>query len=714
MVKLIQLLLTIALLTLSLPAQVAGATTSPPAGYELAAANATFELYLNRETLAFKVRDRRSGHLWSSSLDEVTPEDRLNRTWTAFAQSGISLDYMDARANTRRASITNADHRLEITLLNDGFRGQVTFIDPAITVTVQVTLTPGGVRVEVPFSGISEAGNFRLAQLHLYPFFGATREAETPGYMLIPDGSGSLIAFTERTKARAMFYGRYYGPDLGMRGELPANPDTRPAHSLSAPVFGLVHGEQQHAALVILEHGSGFAELLAHPAGITTRFNFLYHLFIYNESYFQPTNRSGAGVTVIQPQTNAFDIVQHYQLLTGADADYVGLARAYQRFLVEQGVLRPLTAANAEMPLRVEVLAAEQERVLFWQRAIPMTTITELAAILATLPTRRVEAVYYGWQPRGATAPLPLKLQIEGALGNRNELIELAQTIVAQGGMLNLYLDPQAGLIDEGGYTRSDVAMAINRALARGNHRGMAQLYLNLRAVEQRIAAWRNTLQPARLGLALDGIGFRLYSDFRAETYRNREAMLQEYQALLSRGEPVALYRPNAYLWRATRAYYDMPLGDSGYIYTTAAVPFLPIVLAGYIPYYGPPLNFSANLEEDLLRHADYGAYPSFLLTHEATAAILKTRSNWIYTSAYSQWRDEVQRVYTRLASVLGPVQGAAIVARTTPLPGVAVTDYANGKRIVVNYTFQPITLAGQTIAPRDAVLLETTRVSGS
>ncbi|MEF3274826.1 MAG: hypothetical protein K6356_10615 [Chloroflexus sp.] len=709
MAKFIRVLIAVLLLTTSLPvAESVAAAANAPAGYNLVATNTTFELYVNRETLAFKVRDRRSGYLWSSNLDEVTPDDRLNRTWTAFARSGISIEYMDSRANTRRASITNTAHRLEITQVVDGFRGQVTFTEPAITVIVQVTLTPHGVRVEVPFNGISEAGNFRLAQLHLYPFFGATRAAETPGYMLIPDGSGSLIAFTERTNARAMFYGRYYGPDAGMRGELPVNPDSRPTYPLSAPVFGITHGENLHAVLVILEHGSAFAELLAHPAGIITKFNFLYHLFIYNESYFQPTNRAGAGVTVIQPQTNAFDIVQHYHFLTGADADYVGLAHAYQRFLVEQGILHPLTPTHSELPLRVEFLAAERERVLFWQRVIPMTTITEMAAILATLPTRRVEVVYYGWQPQGATAPLPLGLQIESALGNRRALIELAQTVAAQGGMLNLYVDPQAGLMHEGGYTRSEVAMAINRALVGGHHRGMQQLYLNLEAVERRVTTWHTAFQAAGLSMALDGLGFRLYSDFRSDTRHNREEMLQGYRAITSKYGPFAIYRPNAYLWAATRAYYDMPLGDSGYIYTTTAVPFLPIVLAGYIPYYGPPLNFSSNLEADLLRHADYGAYPSFLLTNEITAAILKTRSNWIYTSAYSQWQDEVQRVYARLARVLGPVQGVAIVERTTPLPGVAVTEYANGKRVVVNYTSQLITLDGHTIPPREAILLET------
>lgn len=677
-----------------------------PQGYELAAENATFRLYVNRETLAFKVADKRSGYLWSSNLDEVTPEDKLNKTWTAFARSAISIEVMDAKTNTRRYSITNAPHTLEVTLHEDGFTGVVGFTDPAITVTVRVRLEPAGVRVEVPFDGIHEAGAYRLAQLHLYPFFGAVKEEQTPGYMLIPDGCGSLIAFSAQTKAKTMFYGRYYGADLGMRGQLPFNPETRPAYTLSAPVFGMVHGEGQHAFVAILDHGSAYAELQAHPAGIITKFNFLYNLFTYNESYFQPTNRSGAGVTIVQPQTNAFDIVQHYRFLTGAEADYVGLARAYQAFLVETGVLKPMTVTSGDMPLRLEFLGAEREKLLFWYRAIPMTTVEQMRAILETLPARRVEVVYYGWQPGGAAAQAPLHLRVERPLGDLAELEALAETLKLRGGTLNLYADPQAGVVDGGGYTRSEVAMAITRVTLSGTHRGVKQVYLALDSVQRRLQTLTEAARARGLDLALDGVSFRLYSDYRSEARLNREQSLSATQALLAETGPFALYRPNAYLWGATRAYYDMPLNDSGYIYTTATVPFLPIVLAGYIPYYGPALNFSSNLEEDLLRHADYGAYPAFFLTQEETAKILKTRSNWIYTSSYAQWGDGVARAYTWLARLLGPVQGQAMVARSAPLTGLSVTRYANGMQILVNYTPQPLTWAGVTVPPRDAVLV--------
>ena len=80
-----------------------------PETFELVAENNVFQLYVNKATLAFKVVDKRSGYVWHSNVDETEKQDgdRLNKTWTAFAGSGISIDYLDQKAISERASITN-------------------------------------------------------------------------------------------------------------------------------------------------------------------------------------------------------------------------------------------------------------------------------------------------------------------------------------------------------------------------------------------------------------------------------------------------------------------------------------------------------------------------------------------------------------------------------------------------------------------------------
>ncbi len=682
-----------------------------PDSYRLIAENGTFRLYLNPETLAFKVVDRRSGYIWHSGLDERAPGDRLNRTWTAFAQSGISIDALDARANTRRTSITLSEHTLEVQPIENGVRAQVTFTETGISVGLILQLEETGVRVEVPFETIREEGEYRLHVLHLYPWMGATRGDETPGYMFIPDGCGALIRFTAQTKATNMYYGRYYGADLGMQGGIPFNPYLRRPYPLSVPVIGMVHGEGRNAYILVIEKGAAYAEIQAHPAGIITNFNFLYNAFIYNESYFQPTSRAGDGVTVVQPRTNRYDIVLHYRFLTGADADYVGMARSYQQYLLERGWLKESISPDPpDIGIRLEFLGAERERVLFWYRTIPMTTLEQMAAILDALNVANPQVVYYGWQPGGASAALPARGRTDPVLGNRSELAAIAENVAARGGAFFLYYDPLSALRDDlGEVSRYELALAINSQYLRGYHRNHPVYYLNASAVEKRFSSFRRDIQESvPAGIAVDELGNVLYSDFRQGRALNREEVIAAYRTMLARSSlPLAFYMPNDYLFSFVTAYYDIPLTSNGYIFASEDVPFLPIVLSGYIPYYGEALNFSPDPRGDLLRHAEFGAYPSFFLTYEETARILNTRSNWIYVSSYRQLESEVEESYAWLNALLAPVKGARIVGHRRIADGVAVTTYSNGWQIVVNYRDQPVEVDGIFVPARDAVLRE-------
>ncbi len=684
-------------------------------GFTLIAENETFQLYANGTTLAFRVVDKRSGYVWHSNLDEKREEDRLNRTWTAFADSGLSIDYLDEKAVSERASISNAEHTLDFGLIEQGFQATVTFTEPGISLTVIVRLEADGVTVDVPFASIQETNPaYKLGLLYVYPFFGATRNDEIPGYMFIPDGSGTLINFAVETKAQNMFYGRYYGADLGMITNRPYGPAVKRPYELSIPVIGMIHGEKEHGYLAIVEKGASYGEAHAHPAGIITNFNFLYNAFVYNQSYFQATNRAGAGVTTLQPTTNSFDVKIRYRFLTGEESDYVGMARSYQAYLQERGVLRPSPTPGGNIGIRLEFLGAEKEKVLFWHRPIPMTTVAQMGDILSQLDVQNPDVVYYGWQPLGAATMPPRSLRLERSLGNVAELAEVVEEVSAINGNFYLYLDPQAALLDEGGYsTRRDLAMSITNFNLFGYNRYKFNYYFNLDALDGRYTSLSADVadELPTAGLALDGIGSTLYSDFKSNHFLNREQAIASYQALLSESDlPLAFYTPNDYLFGLMQAYYDMPLGHSGYIYTTTAVPFLQIVLAGYVPFYGPALNFSSNTHTDLLRHADYGVYPSYFLTHDVTAKILNTSSNWIYTSSYAQWGEEIEATYQWLNQLLGPVAGAHIVARTSLAYGVFATTYSNGKQIVVNYNETPYTDGNLAVNGQDAIVREEVR----
>jgi Family of unknown function (DUF5696) len=681
-----------------------------PTSYQLVAENDTFQLHVDSATLAFKLLDKRNNYLWHSGIDELIDGDRLNRSWQAFAKSGISIEYLDEKAVNKRISMTNTEHILNVTPADQGIAGLLSFPAFGITLGIILQLEADGVRVEVPFSTIREDDpKFRLGLVYLYPFLGATRGGSTPGYMFLPDGTGSLIRFSDTSKAKSMFYGRYYGPDRGMIAATDYNPRLVVPNQISFPVFGMAHGENENAYVAVVEKGAGYGELQAHPASVITNFNFLVNTFIYNQSYFQATNRSGAGVTTVQRRTNAFDIVVHYRFLAGESANYVGMARSYKQYLLERGRLRQQDTSNPNIGIRLEFLGGDWESLLFWRRFIPMTTVPQIKGILERLQIPNPQVIYYGWQPSGATSMLPTWLNLEPALGSLDELRTLADFIQTQGGAFSLYFDPQAAIIGEAGYSaRNDLAMSITNVNI-SNYDRSPNYYFTLEVLGQRYRAFANDVaSKEKIGLALHTIGANLYSDFRNDPPLNRQETLEAYQALFADAAlPLGFYQPNDYLFGVASAYYDMPLGDNGYVYTSEEVPFLPIVLAGHIPYYGPPLNFASNAREDLLRHVDFGIYPSYFLTHEATATMLNTQSFWIYTSSYEQWGTPIREAYQWMNALLSPVRGQQIINRQALAEGVFATTYANNRQIIVNYTERPFSHAGITIAAKDAALLE-------
>jgi hypothetical protein len=242
-----------------------------------------------------------------------------------------------------------------------------------------------------------------------------------------------------------------------------------------------------------------------------------------------------------------------------------------------------------------------------------------------------------------------------------------------------------------------------------GYNRDKVNYYFNLEALEERFRALdADVAEEVEGGLAIDGLGSWLYSDFRDGRVLNREQAIQAYQALLGeRATTTAFYLPNDYMFPYMSAYYDMPISDSGYLYTSEVVPFLQIALAGYVSMYGTGLNFSSNLQADLLRHADFGVFPSYFLTQQPTAVFLNTTSSWIFSSSFGQWGEEVGETYQWLNALLGPVKGEQIVAREFLGEGVVAVTYSNGRQIVVNHTSAPFTAGELFVDAQDAIIRE-------
>jgi hypothetical protein len=174
--------------------------------------------------------------------------------------------------------------------------------------------------------------------------------------------------------------------------------------------------------------------------------------------------------------------------------------------------------------------------------------------------------------------------------------------------------------------------------------------------------------------------------------------------------ESVILYSPNDYMLEYADRVLNVPMHSSLYVYTSETVPFVQMVLKGYVDYFAPYANFFANSKEELLRMVEYGAYPSYYLTHESSYKLKFTNSDDIYTSAYKDWKEDIIATYQTMNGALKAVRDATIEDRIVPAPGVVKVVYSNGKAIVVNYTGADFDDNGTTVPAKGFKVIEVKR----
>ncbi|MEH7237236.1 DUF5696 domain-containing protein [Bacillus sp. JJ1562] len=676
-------------------------------GFEKIAENDIAELFVNTESLALKVLDKRTGYVWNSGLED-NEEYQMNDTWMNVAQSAITIDYLDSKGKEKSESILTNNTVAQISKTENGFTASIPFKGSGISIELDVQLDEDSIIIQIPNSGITEEKN-KLKSLRVYPFLGSVHKDDVTGYMFIPDGSGALMRFQKNTiGANAPYQAFIYGQDEGfMRTSLNTESRVNPPQTISMPVYGLVHGTKQNGLFTIIEDGKEFGEIMAYPSGVSTDFNWITTRYHYRYSYFQPTSQSMEGYNTYQEKRNEFNITEKVTLLANDDADYVGMANTYQDYLVDRG---DLTKGNDVVDIRLEFLGAELKEGLIWNSVHPMTLVTDIPNFVNKLKSQDVDnmhVVYRGWTQGGLTGTLPNKFPLEKKLGNAADFESVHAFFEEEGIPFYYYTDYTKAFDGAKGFSgRSDVARKINSQTIGDFKNESSYYYLN---PEKSFEIAKNDLVDfAKNGisrLAIDTTGYEVFSDFGGKTNMRPDVQLtytELLQLLTNEVGPLALYKPNDYLWSITERYLDIPMYSSNYRYVSDTVPFMQIVLKGYIPYYAEFSNFHSNTQDDVLRMVEYGAYPSFYLTKESSYLLMNSPSKDLYTSQFDEWEPAIVEQYTNMKDSLGQVEGETIEERIIHDDGVVEVVYSNEKSIIVNYTNKSIEIEGHEINAKD------------
>ncbi|MBO4623326.1 MAG: hypothetical protein J5691_05490 [Bacilli bacterium] len=715
--------------------------------------NGKLKLYFNKDLCIFKIENTDTGYIYSSALDEVD-EGLSSEYYSGFLSSTFSIYYYQFLAssnnfdiNTSRAWITKGTKhtraeketlseeeasKIKLNIaektvytysqIENGVKVTITFANAkemntdrafslGITISAYVTLDNDGLHVYIPKDEIKEENEkYVLAGIMVMPLL-ASANNDMPGYMLIPDGAGALVRYGSVTGAAVTQQSyTFYGSDRGIQTQgLDEDNGMHDYKTLTMPVFGYVNGVNQDAMLAILENGNKQANLTVSPSGAyNIKQNFMFPTFVARFNYYL----YGINLTMIDSLFND-DIKMNYRFLSGSDANYVGMARCYQEYLLEHELLTK--TSSGQFKTNLDILMSDTEKSMLGYSTTQMTTLKQTKDIVSTLTNEGIslQLVLKGWNKLGYSGASPFTLKYNNKLGTKLAFKKYLASLESEG--IDTYLNDNYLV----GYTRGNVSKSkIATSLLKlrmtfknsGNnlfteYNYVSPTYANKLALD---LVKKGDRKLGLEGISIDNIGNVLFSYYENNANYTRNDCFSLYDNALSsisNKYRLALSKPNDYFYKYIDAYLSMPTYANIYHLYSDNVPFVPYVIKGYIDYYGEYLNFNSLGEIGILRYLDYGVLPSFLITNEASHNLKHTDTVSYYTTSYSDWHDEIIRINKDYLDGYNATLNSTVYSRNVVEAGVVIVTYQNMDSgaytsVIINYNLKDVNYMGKMVSP--------------
>lgn len=678
-------------------------------GFKFVAETAELKLYVKESYFNIAVYDKASGYLWYS----VNPnylQYMLSGTSRFFVESGVIIEYYNLdniAIEDTKSYLSGPKYNVSKTYeYNDsGLIAHIVFEDLGISFDVEVKIEADKLTVHLPIDSLKEEDvektmlnldgttyqkitQYRLRSVYLFPYFGSNNY-EINGYSMIPDGSGALIRYNQEMSSTA-YIKRIYGTDEGVnryradsatyyiREEMPA----------SMPIFGVNHGYNQAAFLAVVSAGDGYSEIHSYPYGYNSyRFNTTFAKFIVRERFtVQTSGNASDSFTMINPDPYPTDFTVDYYFLNDEEASYSGMAKKYREVL-------ELDNHSQGYSTNLTLIGQDFKNGLFGKNFIEMTTykdVIEIAEDLKLIGVDDLSLIYQAWNRGGLYGNTPYRPKISGNLGTRNDFLAMNEFL--NDAEIDIYYLNNPMISYDQSLGKPIVRKPTLSVFQTNEGRTSlysSSYYLNPDNVADSILKYRKNYDDLGINsLALQSVGDSLFT-YRynsSDYYRNQmiEILRNEFTDLESFN--LALYQPNAYLYKYLDTYLFAPVESNKYAYVTDSIPFIQLVLVGSVDLFSNYVNYVSDYQLLAERLVEYGMNPAFLITKESTHNLRFTNSEFIYTSEYDLWKETIANVDEYVEGALSEVSGLKMINHRYISLGLAEVTYEGGIVIYVNY----------------------------
>lgn len=665
-------------------------------GYTLALENEHYALYVRPDNTQIAVLDKASGYRWTSNpTKEELAGETVKGQLLANLQSPFLLTHVRTQGadQTVRETLSNQTAGMQIAMIRkpEGLQIEYSFPAKQLGFVMQYELTDSGLKVKVPAAGIREEGASALFSLDVLPYFGAAPAKEN-GYVFVPDGPGGLIRFDQEHASLTRGYShQVYGSEVTNEENGTRTGERR--EDIAYPVFGLKKGD--HAFLAVMTKGEDSANVSAMAPGLKSSFYQVFSSQIYREEYLYRMSRLAAPSKAVQKERLNRDREIEYRFLNGADADYVGMAGAYRSYLQETGRLTEALKPVEHVPLYLKIMGGNYEKAFGRIRYVTATTFEQAGDIVSTLQSKGVASlrtIFYGWQNEG-DYNMEKRFPIDPALGGEAAAKTFISGMKERGVPVSfsedfLWVDGHSSFSG-----KTDAIRGIDGTAYVDDGWYIAKpAYTAVTAADT-----VNRLKKLGVdGIHFSGIGEMLLNDYEPSGIQTREYAKTVYNGLLkytrkalgsasvNQGDAYALGQADYIDGLPSESSYDFMIDET--------VPFYPIVLHGFVPYTFGDGNLRDDEDAEFLRAIEYGALPSFFVTHDDSRKLKDTPSNFLYSSRFDKWERRIEEEYAKFDS-LSQLYSMRITGHEKLSGQKYATTYEDGTRVIVDYEIKDFTV---------------------
>ncbi len=705
-------------------------------GFKLVAENEYLKLYTDTDTCNVAVYDKRNGSVsYTNPLnaDEDTVAKKTNKN---FLKSQFILSFYNSTANSANMDsyskcVADGNYRWEG--INGGIRyiymvGEPTEVGKEgktyFVIPLEYRLDGDSLMVNVPASGIEEHGNGFVSKIQLLRYM-ASSSYDDEGYMVVPNGSGSVIYFNNGKKNADQYSQHIYGID-----PMIANfTQLETADDAKLPVYGLCYKDRSVMATV--EGGAEVSTVSANVSGVYNDYNYVYSTFVIrNVDNLEMFGNAKVETNVMEEKFYDINLGVRYSFLTDEYKGYSGMANYCREKLIKEGKLKP-NGRTGDIPFYYDIISGVKETGHFlgvgYLHVFSMTDFKEAEEIAAGLKeagiTNQIMNLQ-GWFNDGYYHDAADKIKVNGKLGGRSGLKDLQETLNSLGGKLygdvcfqkvtfaddGFNYNAEGSRYYGGGYVaafgQNDPSTLRNTA-SLGYYETRYDL-LSPRFLPRYVEKFCKKINKFALdGISLRDLGNTLQSDKKRTNVIDRnkalDVVIGQFEILRDTGKSIMVDAANAYAFAYADDIINVPTGDNDFFICDESIPFYQMIIHGCVGYSSKILNYVDTYREKemLLQLIETGTSPHYQFTAEEASRMKNTGLNRFYASTYDTHVNEAVETYNYVNEALKHVEGAMIVEHKTDGDLRKIT-YSNGVTILINYGAVPGTIDGITVPAED------------